>query len=265
VERAALFVGAAELLDPDPVRRLATVETASGPHTFPTENGEPVILDPMQSRNALRAGVFHAERARNGDSPVELTPTDAVDWIAQLAEEPAARFVGGPRRVDNGHRAIRAVLIGQPLCIADVRDVGFLLALADREADLFGPVGRRVVQTTALAVDGLDRLAARRWLSRTTGRNAMELRLGGLRIKPNMKLVSALGRVGGRLGGQVALEALRVKLASMGIGGPILEAVERELKSEGLSLGPLAKPSPIGTLASLTPQGLAGHWLAQKI
>jgi hypothetical protein len=52
----------------------------------------------------------------------------------------------------------------------------------------------------------------------------------------------------------------------MGIGGPFLESIEDELKREGLSLGPLAKPSPlIGSLASLTPQALAGRWLAQKI
>ena len=264
VERSALYLGAAELLDPEPVRRLATVETASGPHTFPTEDGRPVILDPTQSRNALRAGMFRAEQARNGHQPVELTPAEAVDWIAELAEEPAARFVGGSGRVQNGHRAIRAVLIGRPLCIADVRDVGFMLALAAREAGLYGPAARRAVATTALAVDGLDRLAARRWMSRTSPRNALALRLGGLRLTPDTKLLGALGRVGGRLGAQVGLEALRVKLAAMGITGPVLEVVDRELKQEGLSLGPLAKPSPIGTLGSLTPQGLAGHWLAQK-
>ena len=267
VERAALFLGAAEFLDPQPVRRLATVDTASGPHTFPTEDGEPVILDPMQSRNALLAGVFRADRARNGNAPVALTPAEAVDWIADLAVEPAARFVGGARRVQNGHRAIRAVLIGRPLCIADVRDVGFLLALAAREAGLYGPGGRKVVETTARAVDKLDRLAAQRWMSETdtAPRNAFEIKIGGLRIKPDMKILGALGRIGSRVGAKVGLEALRVKLAAMGITGPLLESVEQELKKEGLSLGPLAKPSPMGTLASLTPQGLGGHWMARKI
>lgn len=61
-------------------------------------------------------------------------------------------------------------------------------------------------------------------------------------------------------------QGLRVKLATMGIGPPVLQSIERELKREGLSLGPLAKPSPvIGTLASLTPQALAGRWLSQKM
>jgi len=265
VERAAVYVGAAEFLDPDAVRRLATVETAGGPHTFPTEDGEPVILDPQQSRNALRAGLFRSERARNGGSSLELTPTEAVDWIARLAAEPAARCAGGIRRVRNGHRALRAVLVGRPLCIAEVRDVGLLLALAEREAELYGPAGRKLVKTTALAVDRLDQLAARRWIERTEPRNALELRLGGMRMKPDTKLLGALGRVGGRLGAEVGLEALRLKLATLGIGGPVLEAIDRELKREGLSLGPLARPSPLGTLGSLTPQALAGQWLAQKI
>src|SRR5689334_19303900 len=65
VERAALYVGAAELIDPGPVRRLATVDTPSGLHTFPTEDGLPVVLDPDVSRNSLRAGLFRAGRGRN--------------------------------------------------------------------------------------------------------------------------------------------------------------------------------------------------------
>jgi hypothetical protein len=40
----------------DPLLK-ATVNTPSGPHTFPTRDGEPVILDPFQSRNALKAGL----------------------------------------------------------------------------------------------------------------------------------------------------------------------------------------------------------------
>lgn len=268
VERAAVYMGAAELLDPEPLRQLATVETAAGPHTFPTEDGEPVILDPAQSRNALRGCVFQASQARNGDASVEVTPREAVDWLVELASEPARRFAGGLRRVYNAHRALRALLEGRPLRIADVRDVGFLLGLAAREAELFGHPGARIVQMTALAADELDRLAAERWMKRlstVSARNA-EIRIGGLRIKPNIPVLGALGRVGGRLGYQVGLEALRTKLATLGLAGPVLDAVERELKREGLTLGPLARPSPlVGTLGALTPQALAGRWLARKL
>lgn len=46
VERAALYVAVAELIDPHPVRRLAVLITARGLHTFPLEDGTPVVLDP---------------------------------------------------------------------------------------------------------------------------------------------------------------------------------------------------------------------------
>src|SRR5206468_3426532 len=51
VERAALYLAAAEMIDPRPVRQLATLDTPEGLHTFPVENGAPVILDPKMTRN----------------------------------------------------------------------------------------------------------------------------------------------------------------------------------------------------------------------
>jgi hypothetical protein len=265
-ERAARWIGVAELLDPDHTYRLATVETPSGLHTFPTRDGAPVILDPMQSRNALRAGLYRA--CRNA-GPVVLTPTQAIDWLAGLAMEPAERFRSGPHRVRCAHRALRAVLVMRPLCIADVRDVAFLLALAEREARLYGPMGLRVVHSTARAIDQLDRLAADRWLATQGGeRNAgpFELRIGDYKISPDIPLLGSLARIGGRIAGNVGLEALKVKLATMGITPPILNSLEGELKREGLSLGPLAAPPPmLGSFAAMTPEALAGRWLAQKL
>src|SRR5204863_6994110 len=72
VERAALYLALAEMIDGEPVRRLATVNTPNGLHTFPTEDGAPVILDPGQSRNALRAGLFRM--GRNSLAPLRLQP-----------------------------------------------------------------------------------------------------------------------------------------------------------------------------------------------
>jgi hypothetical protein len=266
VERSAIYSGAAELIDPEPVRRLATISTPQGLHTFPTEDGEPVILDPYKSRNALRAGLFRMWQTRNV-GPVALSPTAAVDWIAELAAEPSLRFTGGVARVRNGHQAVRALLAGRPLCIADVRDVAFVLALAEREARQWGPTGVRIVESTAHAIDRLDRDAARQWMAaRCAPRNAPELRIGKARVRPNVPLLAALGRVGGRLGGQVGVEALRIKLATLGVTPPVLNTIERELNREGLSLGPLAQPAPmLGTLGALTPEALAGRWLAHKI
>ena len=265
-ERAAKWMAVAQLMDPDRVYRLGTVDTPNGLHTFPTRDGTPVILDPMQSRNALRAGLFREFR---NAGPVVLTPTQAVDWIAGLAMEPAARFRDGEHRVRRGHRALRGVLVMRPLCIADVHDVAFLLALAEREARLYGPTGLRVVHSTARAIDQLDRLAADRWLEEQSGaRNAdpFQLRIGDYTFSPNIPLLGSLARVGGRIAGNVGLEALKIKLASMGITPTVLNSLEGELNREGLTLGPLAKPSPmLGSLAAMTPEALAGRWLAQKL
>jgi hypothetical protein len=267
-ERTARWVGAAELIDPESVYRLATIETSSGLHTYPTRDGEPVILDPRQKRNALRAGLFRARR--NGSArPVALTPTQAIDWLAELAMEPAERFPNGPRRVENGHRALRGVLAGQPLRIADVKDVAILLALAEREARLWGSMGVRIVHTVAHAIDRLDRLAA------DCGRDAQgaprnagpfSLRIGNHTISPDIPLLGSLARVGGRIAGNVGLEALKLKLATMGITPPVLNTLERELNHEGLSLGRLATPPPmIGSLSAMTPEALGGRWLASKL
>jgi len=339
VERSALYLALAELVDPTRLRRLATVNTPNGMHTFPTEDGAPVILDPIQSRNALRAGLFRIGRNALGDGAdvatrrlrlerlmgtdetkgvrgdlararkskatgyttwvhgepideaiakyeralalyherldelprnanacraiVALTPAEAVDWIAELAAEPGSRFVHGSRRVHNGHRAMRAVLDGRPLCVADVRDVAFVLALADREARLWGASGQRIVRTCAQAIDRLDQAAARKWLDARAPRN---LRVGRYQVRPNMPLIGALGRVGARLGGNVVTQAIRVKLATMGVTPMVLGPIEQELNREGLSLGPLAAPPPmLGSLAALTPDAIAGRWLASKI
>ena len=344
VERSFDWMVGAELLDPGPVRRLATVETPNGLHVFPTQDGEPVILDPTVSRNALRAALFRAGRnaLRNADDvairrlrlerligtdetkgvrgdlararkakaagytysfdgkgtidddiakyeralavyqakldelprnagrarnagPVTLTPSEAVEWIAQLAEEPALRFEDGAHRARNGANAIRGVLVGRPICVADVRDVAFVLALANREARHWGPAGQRVVRTCAHAIDKLDQAAAQQWLDERAPRNAAELRLGSTRIMPNIPLLAALGRITGRLGTRVGIEALRLKLATMGVSPPILNTIEQELQREGYSLGPLAAPPAMpGTLRALTPEVLAGHYLARK-
>ena len=46
---------------------------------------------------------------------------------------------------------------------------------------------------------------------------------------------------------------------------PHVTIFDKELNREGLSLGGLATPSPmVGSLDAMTPQALAGRWLAQK-
>ncbi len=268
-ERAAIYIGAAETIDPRPVRRMATAMTPNGLHTFPVEDGEPIVLDPYQSRNALAATLYRATRLRrNGAEPQSMTPWQAIDWIAEIAAEPAARFKNGSQRVRNAHRAVTALLGGRALCVADVRDLAFMLALADRESRLWGPVGPRIVATTAHALDKVDQAAAQRWKTSTCSqpRNAVELRIGDLRLRPDMQLLGSLGRIGGRLGYRAGIEALRVKLASFGVTPPVLNTIEQELNREGISLAALSKPPPMpGSLNALTPEAIAGHWLAGKL
>lgn len=268
VEAAAHYLAIAEHIDPGPVRRLATVNTPNGLHTFPVENGEPVILDPYHSRNALAGALFRqAAKARNA-SCIAMTPERTVAWVAKMAEEPACAFRDGGRRVCNGHRAVRALFIGEPLCMADAKDIAFMLALAGRESHQWGPAGPRIVEATARAVDKLDQAAAEDWKARTAPavRNAPELRIGGYTLRPDTALLGALGRVGVRLGMQAGIEALRIKLAMLGASPAMLSTVERELNREGRTLGALATPPPmIGSLAALTPEALAGRWLASKL
>ena len=342
-ERSARFIGAAELIEPERVYRLATVSTPNGLHTFPTRDGEPVILDPivrnaadgvsiatrrlrierligLDERKGVRGDLANARRAKalghttwvdgkpiddaiasyehalaryhailadldaqetladgitdnrsmrnaEGSSPVMLTPAEAIDWIAELASVRADRVIGGTRRIDNGRKAMRGVLVMRPICVADVRDVALVLALAEREARDRGIGALRIVHSTARAIDALDQLAAE--YATTPPRNASiaSLTFGALAgNKQLQQLVGGLARVAGRIAGGIGLEAAKVKLASVGVGSPVITAVERELNREGLTLGPLAKPSPIvGSLDAMTPQALAGRWLAQKL
>lgn len=269
VEAAANYIAAAEFIDPKPTRRLATANTPNGLHTFPVENGEPVILDPYHSRNALAGALFRQVANVRNAAPLATTPESTVAWVAKIAEEPACNFRDGIRRVRNGHRAVRALFIGDPLCMADAKDIAFMLALALRESHQWGTTGPRIVETTARAVDKLDQAAAEQWKARTTpcgARNAPELRIGGYTLRPDTALLGAIGRVGGRLGMQAGIEALRVKLATLGATPALLSTIERELNREGRTLGPLAAAPPmIGSLAALTPEALVGRWLASKL
>lgn len=327
-ERSARFIGAAELIEPHRVYRLATVSTPNGLHTFPTRDGQPVILDPKLERNAgsfgvddetrrlrlqrligldetkgVRGDLARARRAkelghttwidnepidaaiaryekalahfqgeldklapsRNNEASdtVVLTPSQAIDWIAELAMVRADRVVGGPRRIDNGHRAMRGVLLLRPICVADIRDVALVLALADREARAHGIGALKVVHSTARAIDALDSLAAERATAAT--RNSQYATLA-VNTKQLQQLIGGIARVAGRLVGDIGVEAAKVKLASVGVSQPVIAAFERELNREGLTLGALAKPTPmIGSLDAMTPQALAARWLAQKI
>jgi hypothetical protein len=331
-ERSARFIGAAELIDPERVYRLATVSTPNGLHTFPTKDGEPVILDPKTARNAasraitsgvdddtrrlrlqrligldetkgVRGDLARARRAkelghttwvdgepidlaiaryekalahfqaeldklappRNHCDAVVLTPAQAIDWIAELAMVRADYVSNGAARIENGRRAMHSVLRLRPICVADVRDVALVLALGEREARTYGIGALKIVHSTARAIDAVDALAAER-TTPTRNDPYTTLALSLANNQQLQQLIGGLARVAGRVVGGIGLEAAKLKLARVGVSAPVITAFERELNREGLTLGPLAKPTPmVGSLDAMTPQALAARWLAQKI
>lgn len=270
-ERTFRLIAGGEEIDPSRTYQAETVRLPVGYHTLPIVDGEPMILDPKTSRNAIDAARFLGRQRRNGSAPsaIAMTPGDAIDWIARIATEPAARIAGGPARVERAHRALRGLLRGRPLCMDAIGDVAFLLALADREARRWGAMGPRLVATAARAADRLDGEAARCWQARTApgldARNAPGLRIGGLTLRPDLELLGSIGRAGARVGSNAALEALRIKLATLG-ATPVLTLFERELNRDGRTLGPIAKPpAMIGSLGALTPEAIAGRWLAARL
>lgn len=244
VERGALFLACAEYIDPKPRRTLATIDTKAGKHTLPVEDGEPVILDPSQTRNALRSGL-----ALCAPAPIRLSPARAVDFIAELAEDAAAVAPGGVELVSDAREVMRAALCGMVIPDEAIEDVAITLALAEREARAFGTAGVQIVQTTALALADLDRAARR---------NRAELRIGKYALLPDVDVLASLARVGGRLGLGAGTAALRTFLAGFGINEQVFNEIESEMNREGLSLGLLSKPSPRpGSLAAIAASAAA--------
>lgn len=222
---------------------------------------EDVLFDEADrgERNSVE-GVFSLD-----DGPIAVTPVQAIDRIAELAMPGAVRFPGGLRRVENGHRVMRGVLAGRPIVVTDARDVAFVLALAEREARTQGLADLKIVHSTARALDLLDQQAAQRATAPRNNPWALFALNAIANNKDLQNLLGALTKVGGRIATGAGLEAAKLKLHSAGVSPPMITAVEKELNREGLTLGALATPSPMaGSLDAMTPQALAGRWLAQK-
>jgi hypothetical protein len=271
-ERSALYLALAELIDPTPLRQLATSSTPQGPHTVPMEDGVVVNLNPEMPNNAIESGL--SEGIRNA---APMTLSESVEWSTSIAEEPAAAWPGGERRVRNARESLRAMQTGSALTGDTMADVAFTLALAAREATRWGAAGREMVRATMRALCSLqeqliDRMAPdpllpeepapparpgaqRNGLSRDVSR--------GLR-----SLVSSAGRVGETAVdkyGDTALAAAGLYLAGVGFTPAMLLLVEKELREEGMTLGALAKPAPKkGTVAAVTPVGRAARALAAQ-
>jgi hypothetical protein len=241
VERSALFLAVAELIDPKPVRQLATLDTPVGLHTFPLENGAPVILDPRVPRNCLDCSVALAKQA-----PVPVDAHDAIEWTTQLAEVGAASIRNGPSRVRKARNAI-IELVDNGVAPADAATIdlmAWLLALAEKVARTYGSRAVAIVRSTAQAIADLaDEALAR-------AQRNIALEIGNLRLEPPA-WASQLAMVAGRVGVGVGAAALRAKMASYGIGPEMVGLVEEELNREGFTLGRLAHPPQLPTFATM--------------
>jgi len=237
VERAALYLAVGEMIDPRPNRQLATLDTPIGLHTFPVENGVPIILDPRVPQSCLECGVAAAQ-----DGPVTIEARDAIEWTAQLAEAGAANVRNGPSRVRRARNAMMQLVDdGTPPASAEVVEtIAWLLALAEKVAHRYGPRALRIVRTTAQAIADLaDEASAR------SHRNMPWLLAAAELIPPEYR--SQLVKIAGRVGMNVGASMLRTKLASHGIGDDMIGMVEQELNREGLTLGVVAKPPRLPT------------------
>jgi len=87
VERAALYQAVAELIDPLPMRQLATLQTSIGAHTFVVETRVAILLDNRLPRRCLDRRVAAIED--------NLPVATAIGWAVQLAAAGAVSFRSG--------------------------------------------------------------------------------------------------------------------------------------------------------------------------
>lgn len=152
VERALARMVLGELIDPRPARQLMTVQLDSGRHTLLVENGEPVWLDPLVPRNALRAGL-HLVRNALGQRNAELSAIDALRWLVDLAGEPANKSATGSVR---HRRAVADVgRIAKGLLPVEPASLSWALKQAVPEALMFGPEGPVALMLAANLLDAL--------------------------------------------------------------------------------------------------------------
>jgi hypothetical protein len=247
-ERSALYLGVAELIDPYPVRQLATLDFDWGRHTFPIENGAPVMLDPRISAEELARGVAAGEPPAPAaeaapapapaarPAPIAIDVRDAIEYTAQLAEEGTRNLRNGPRLTWLARNAIRSLVdSGTPPTDEKTLDtLGWFFAQAEQVARAYGMRALTIVRTTAAAISDLvDDVLAR------SQRN-LSFEIGGAHYNVPSWLSDAASTAG-KIGLDVGAAYVRPYLLGAGITGEMLGLVEQELNAEGYSLGPLSK------------------------
>jgi hypothetical protein len=146
------------LIDPAQARQLATLDTPMGLHTFPIENGTPVILDPLMPRNCIMCGLAAASA-----DPVAGDARDAMEWVAHLAGH------GHPEQPRNGPAPDAAA----------VEDLGWMFAVASEQARRYGVRALGIVQSAAQAIaDLIEDINARR-APRNVSFSSLYIPIGG--------------------------------------------------------------------------------------
>lgn len=247
VERAALYLGVAELIDPYPIRQLATLDFDWGRHTFPIESGAPVVLDPRISAEELARGVVPGDLPSPAPEALASTPAvrpapvaidvrEAIEYTAQLAEEGTRNLRNGPRLTWLARNAIRSLVdSGTPPTDEKTLDtLGWFFAQAEEVARAYGLRALTIVRTTAAAISDLvDDVLAR-------DQRNLSFDFGSTHFSVPSWLSDAASTVG-KVGLDLGAAYVRPYLLGAGITGEMLNLVEQELNSEGYSLGPLSK------------------------
>ena len=241
VERAAMYVAIAEIIDPKPVRQLATLDLPVGLHTFPVENGVPVVLDPTVPRNCVTCGL-----ACEAQGPVTVDAHDAIEWTATLAEAGAVPRNGPSRKKLRRARnaVLRLVDAGTaPPEAGDVGAIAWMFALAERAARKYGARAIAIVRTTARAVaDLLDQALARK------ERN-LAVQMGPM-LAP-LSFVSPLVSIASAVGLDIGASLLHSKLNALGVGDDVFNLAEYEANKQGRTLGVLTYPPKLPTFDSI--------------
>jgi hypothetical protein len=260
VERGVKYNATAEMIDPGPVRQLVTIETPWGMHTMPLENGVPVILDPQLPRNAACGALFAAYPAT-----FPITVSDAVDFLATVAVAPA-HAAGMLHRVQAGQRALQAIAARYIVSARDLEDASYTASLARQAAHQWGNQSPALIdETIEILRSRIPRPVPNSRCARPAGvmpmcgqsgpdhRN-LSLSIGGMKLRPDAKILGALAKIGVRVG---ATAAVPLVMAKLGIPIAALGVLEGELNREGMSLGSVlgsaVKPlfPSLGTIAQV--------------
>jgi hypothetical protein len=262
-ERAVLYLAVAELLEPHPVRQLATLEFPWGRHTIALENGYPIVLDPRVSLAEIEDGV-KTGLASNVPEQLEPEPAviddpepqrstkrakkrnrvaidvhDALEYTTRLGEEATRDQRNGPHRAWLARNAIRSLLETRTPP-TDARTADALHWFFKQAEDVARTYGRRaltIVQTTAAAIwDLIDDVIAQQ--EKHEQRN-LSFDIGGSHYTVPNWLSDAAGVVG-KIGVDIGAAYARPYLLAAGVTNEMFNLVEQELNAEGYSLGPLA-------------------------